>query len=168
MPVDLRNIFSGFLVLMSDGLYDAYQFCTQRPDFVNRDLGYLIAQEMKQSTDIAAVAQNVVKKVKQLYRSTCKKNGHKGRIDDITLIIRNLHPSMTGTTSWIHLILIVQESRQGYLCHNLHDNPCSRCFLWDVACAPFVVKSPWNLWLDHSHMVYLYRQLCTGNISLLH
>ena len=83
-------------MLMSDGLYDAYQLYTQRPDFVNRDLGYLIAQEMKQSTDIAAVAHNVVKKVKQLYRITCKKNVCKGRLDDITLVIRNLSYPMAS------------------------------------------------------------------------
>ena len=88
---------------MSDGLYDAYQLYTQRPAFVNQDLGYLIAQEMKQSTDIAAVAHNVVEKVKQLYRSTCKKNVCKGRLDDITLIIRNLNfpmGSLSHTASY--------------------------------------------------------------------
>ena len=115
MPVDLRNISAGFLVLMSDGLYDAYQSYTQRPAFVNQDLGYLIAHEMKQSTDITTVAQNVVENVKQLYRSMCKKTRHKGRIDDIMLVIRNLHPPTAGAT-WlciligVHLIVIVQES----------------------------------------------------------
>ena len=81
---------------MSDGLYDAYQLYTQRPTFVNQDLGYLIAHEMKQSTDIAVVAQKVVENVKQLYRSMCKKNGHKGRLDNITLVIRNLNYPMAS------------------------------------------------------------------------
>ena len=115
MPVDLRNIFSGFLVLMSDGLYDAYQFCMQRPDFVNRDLGYLIAQEMKQSTDIAAVAHNVVEKVKQLYRSTCKKNVCKGRLDDITLVIRNLNYPMASLSHATSYPGSLHASRVSYL-----------------------------------------------------
>ena len=91
MPIDLRTITSGFLVLMSDGLYEAYEAYTKRPSFVNQDLGYLIAQEMRRSADITSIAQNVVESVKQLYRSTCKRSGSKGRLDDITLIIRNLN-----------------------------------------------------------------------------
>ena len=91
MPIDLRTISSGFLVLMSDGLYEAYEACTKRPSFVNQDLGYLIAQEMRRSADITSIAQNVVESVKQLYRATCRRSGSKGRLDDITLIIRELN-----------------------------------------------------------------------------
>lgn len=74
---------------MSDGLYEAYEAFTKRPSFVNQDLGYLIAQEMRRSTDLTSVAQNVVENIKQLYRNTCKKTVSKGRLDDITLIVRN-------------------------------------------------------------------------------
>ena len=74
---------------MTDGLYDAFQAWTGRPAIVNQDLAHLVAQEMEQCHDIAHVAQNVVEKVKQVYKGSCMQRLSSGRIDDITLIIRN-------------------------------------------------------------------------------
>ena len=87
--IDLSN-FQGFLVLMSDGLYEAYESWTRRPAMVNQDIAHLIANEMKKTADISIVAQNVVEKVKSLFRSICQKDHRTGRLDDITLIVRNI------------------------------------------------------------------------------
>lgn len=87
-PIDLTN-FRGFLVLMSDGLYEAYEAWTRRPSMVNQDIAHLIAKELKHTADISIVAQNVVEKVKNLFRTTCQKDQRSGRLDDITLIVRN-------------------------------------------------------------------------------
>ena len=74
---------------MSDGLYEAYETWTQRPLMVNDDIAHLVAQEMKKTSDLSVVAQNVVEKVKSLFCHTCKEGHRSGRLDDITLIIRN-------------------------------------------------------------------------------
>lgn len=88
-PIDLRN-FQGFLVLMSDGLYEAYEAWTRHPSLVNQDIAHLIANEIKQTTDIiSVVAQNVVEKVKKLFCTTCQRDQCSGQLDDITLIVRN-------------------------------------------------------------------------------
>ena len=87
-PINL-NEFRGFLVLMSDGLYEAYETWTGRPFHVNEDIAHLVAEEMKKSSDLSIVAQNVVEKVKHLFRSACKEGKRSGRLDDITLIVRN-------------------------------------------------------------------------------
>ena len=94
-PLDTRSI-TGFLVLMTDGLYDAYQSWTGRPTMVNQDLAHLIAQEMDHCQDVAHVAQNVVEKVKQVYKVSCWEKRSPGRIDDITLIIRNFGYPLGG------------------------------------------------------------------------
>ena len=87
-PIHLSS-FQGFLILMSDGLYEAYEAWTHRPTMVNDDIAHLVAQEMKKTSDLSVVAQNVVESVKNLFRTTCKKDKRSGRIDDITLIVRN-------------------------------------------------------------------------------
>ena len=74
---------------MSDGLYEAYETWTGRPLRVNEDIAHLVAEEMKKSSDLSVVAQNVVEKVKHLFRSACKDGKRSGRLDDITLIVRN-------------------------------------------------------------------------------
>lgn len=88
-PINLLN-FCGFLILMSDGLYEAYEAWTHRPKFVNDDIAHLVAEEMKKTSDLSIVAQNVVEKVKHLFRTTCRDGRRSGRLDDITLIVRNL------------------------------------------------------------------------------
>ena len=87
-PINLHN-FRGFLILMSDGLYEAYEAWTGRPHLVNEDIAHLVAEEMKKTSDLSTIAQNVVEKVKYLFRSTCRDGRRSGRLDDITLIVRN-------------------------------------------------------------------------------
>ena len=87
--MDLTSVH-GFLVLMSDGLYEAYEAWTGRPDRVNEDIAQLVAQELKRCPDLKIVAQSVVDKVKTLYRDTCKRDRRSGRLDDITLVVKIL------------------------------------------------------------------------------
>ena len=75
---------------MSDGLYEAYEAWTGRPDMVNKDIAHLVVQELRGCGDLKVVAQKVVDKVKVLYRDTCKRDRRSGRLDDITLVIKNL------------------------------------------------------------------------------
>lgn len=75
---------------MSDGLYEAYEAWTGRPERVNDDIAHLVAQELKNCHDLKMVAQNVVEKVKHLYRDTCKRERRSGRLDDITLVVKSL------------------------------------------------------------------------------
>ncbi len=91
-PISISG-FYGFLLLMSDGLYEAYEAWTKRPDHINDDIAHLVSQEMKKCEDIRIVAQNVVDKVKYLYYDTCRKGRRSGRLDDITLIIKNIGKS---------------------------------------------------------------------------
>ena len=69
---------------------------------VNLDLAYQIANEMDQHIDLNHVAQNVVEKVKRLYRGVCWEKREKGRIDDITLIIRNFNYPMGTKVGQFH------------------------------------------------------------------
>ena len=78
---------------MSDGLYEAFEAWSGRPMRVNDDIAHLVSDEMKKTSDLSVVAQNVVEKVKYLFRGTCQKGKRSGRLDDITLIVRNFgHP----------------------------------------------------------------------------
>ncbi len=105
-PFDLTN-FRGFLILMTDGLYEAYEAWTHRPAMVNQDLAHLVSKEIRTSTEFHLVAQNVVENVKTKFQQSCKKGKQAGRLDDITLIVRNFgypnlshsssHPSMPST-----------------------------------------------------------------------
>ena len=57
---------------------------------VNEDIAHLVAQEMKKTSDLSVVAQNVVEKVKSLFCTSCRDGRRSGRLDDITLVVRNL------------------------------------------------------------------------------
>ena len=74
---------------MTDGLYEAYEAWTHRPAKVNEDIAHLVAKEIKDSTEFHLVAQRVVEKVKNVFLQSCKTEKHIGRLDDITLIVRN-------------------------------------------------------------------------------
>ena len=83
----------GFILFMSDGLYKAYEEWSKRPDRINEDLAHLVAREFKNcqhGEDERLVAQNVVEKVKHLYKETHKRAMTPGRLDDITLIVKRL------------------------------------------------------------------------------
>ena len=88
--IDLSSIRYGFLVLMSDGLYDAYQTYTGNPQSVNKDIAYLIKSEIEKAYDVGRVAQNVVNTVKTCFRQSCRNRMRNDRMDDITLVVRNL------------------------------------------------------------------------------
>lgn len=97
-PIDLST-FHGFLILMSDGLYEAYEAWTRRPDRINEDIAHLVAQELTKCPDLKMVAQNVVDKVRHLYRKTCKQDRRSGRLDDITLVVKSLIRPIVRTQS---------------------------------------------------------------------
>ena len=80
----------GFLLLMSDGLYEAYSSCTKSAHTVNQDLGQLVQAEMDRCTDLFAVAQQVVNAVKTDFYAMLINEQRRSRMDDITLIVRNL------------------------------------------------------------------------------
>ena len=85
-PVDLTG-FRGFLLLMTNGLYEAYEAWTHQPAKVNEDIAHLVAKEIRDSTDTNLVAQRVVEKVKNVFIQSCKTEKHIGRLDDITLVV---------------------------------------------------------------------------------
>ena len=94
---------------MTDGLYEAYEAWTHRPAKVNEDIAHLVAREIKETTEFHLVAQKVVEKVKTVFLQSCKTEKQIGRLDDITLIIRNFgyphlshsrsHPEVQQSTS---------------------------------------------------------------------
>ena len=84
----------GFLLLMSDGLYEAYGMCTKSMHTVNQDLGLLVQSEMNKCTDLYEVAQRVVQHVKDTFYSMLINEQRSSRMDDITLVIRNLGYSL--------------------------------------------------------------------------
>ena len=61
--------------------------------------------------DLKLVAQNVVEKVKALYRDTCKRDQRSGRLDDITLVVKTLG----------QLLMRSQSTRAPY--HHMHPHP---------------------------------------------
>lgn len=56
---------------------------------VNDDIAQLVVQEMKKTSDLSIVAQNVVENVKSHFYTACRDGQRSGRLDDITLIVRN-------------------------------------------------------------------------------
>ena len=93
-PIDL-SFCQGFLLLMSDGLYDAYKTWTRRPECVNEDIAHLVAKELKNCrASESMAAQNVVEKIKFLYHDMCKKTSRTGRLDDLTLIVKGIGASV--------------------------------------------------------------------------
>lgn len=89
----LRDVshLQGFLVLMSDGLYEAFLAWSRRPTSLNDDLAALIQRKMDRLSAVDQVAQVVVEEVKKLFVDTFRNRSESGRIDDITLLIHNLH-----------------------------------------------------------------------------
>lgn len=75
---------------MTDGLYEAYESWTRRPNKVNEDIAHLVAQEIRDASSFDLVAHNVVEKVKHVFQKSCRNESRVGRLDDVTLIVRNL------------------------------------------------------------------------------
>ena len=86
---------SAFLVLMSDGLYQALTDATGR-ETINGDIASMVAHEFGQQTTLNGVAQAVVDRVVRIHHDTfmtgsdAKKTLCKKR-DDITLLVRNFN-----------------------------------------------------------------------------
>ena len=85
-PWTVSNI-NGFLLLMSDGLFETYGkiIGSTKPQQIHNGLAKLVADEMQHHASLEGVAQAVVEGVKYSY----KQKAMKGKLDDITLIIYN-------------------------------------------------------------------------------
>ena len=88
-PLDITTI-RGFLLLMSDGLYDAHATVTNSLHTVNHDLALLVQRHLDHAPSINEVADKVIAEVATNFRNTIQRRGESARMDDITLIIRNL------------------------------------------------------------------------------
>ena len=88
-PWPITNLQNGFLLLMSDGLYEAYGTYIEsgNPQEVHEGIAALVVEEMNQRGSVSDVAQATVNRVRALVR-TCPGSP---RLDDITLIIRNFN-----------------------------------------------------------------------------
>lgn len=91
-PWDISNLQNKtFLILMSDGLYEAYGSCinTRNPPDLHSSLARLVADEMRLHNRIDRVGQAVVNRVKEQFKETCRRDRKDGKLDDMTLIIQN-------------------------------------------------------------------------------
>ena len=88
-PLDITTI-RGFLLLMSDGVYDAYSSFSNSLHTVNHDIALLVQRHMDHTYDIQGVAQGVVEEIKTNFHKKLKQERRGARLDDITLVIRNL------------------------------------------------------------------------------
>lgn len=88
-PLDITTI-RGFLLLMSDGVYDAYSSFSNSLHTVNHDIALLVQRHMDHTRDIQGVAQGVVEEIKTNFHKKLKQERRGARLDDITLVIRNL------------------------------------------------------------------------------
>uniref|UniRef100_A0A0B6ZFE9 TGF-beta-activated kinase 1 and MAP3K7-binding protein 1 n=1 Tax=Arion vulgaris TaxID=1028688 RepID=A0A0B6ZFE9_9EUPU len=84
-----------FLVIMSDGLYQALTDATGT-ETVNGDIAKMVAQEFSQQTTLTGVAQAVVDRVVRIHHDTFMtgNEAHKTlcqKRDDITLLVRNFN-----------------------------------------------------------------------------
>ncbi|KAI8479174.1 PREDICTED: TGF-beta-activated kinase 1 and MAP3K7-binding protein 1-like [Branchiostoma belcheri] len=92
-----------FLMLFSDGLYKSLEKCTGT-DSVNRDLAYMVSEELGNQSTLNSVAQAVVDRVVRLHHDTFMRGGDHARLcakrPDIMLIVRNFnHPFPNALTS---------------------------------------------------------------------
>lgn len=88
-PIDI-TIIRGFLLLMSDGLYDAYATTTNSMHTVNHDIACLVQRHMDHMHDINEIAQKVIAETVSNFRAMVQRGQKVARMDDITLVIRNL------------------------------------------------------------------------------
>lgn len=100
-PWDIVELNNAFLVLMSDGLYEAYGYCigTQNPPEIHSSLGSLIARVMKEQRVMERVSQTIVDRVKNQYKEMHERARNDGKLDDMTLIIQNLNYLMDDLIS---------------------------------------------------------------------
>lgn len=84
-----------FMVLMSDGLYQALADATGT-ETVNGDIAKMVAQEFSQQTTLTGVAQAVVDRVVRIHHDTFMTGNQAQKAlcqkrDDITLLVRNFN-----------------------------------------------------------------------------
>lgn len=75
---------------MSDGVYDAYSSFSNSVHTVNHDIALLVQRHMDHTHDLQGVAQGVVEEIKDNFHRKLKQDRRGARLDDITLVIRNL------------------------------------------------------------------------------
>lgn len=85
---------TGFLVLMTDGLYKALE-AAHGPGQANQEIAAMVATEFALQTRLEAVAQAVVDRVRRIHRDTFISGGERSKFcerhEDMTLLVRNFH-----------------------------------------------------------------------------
>ncbi|XP_072512287.1 TGF-beta-activated kinase 1 and MAP3K7-binding protein 1 [Notamacropus eugenii] len=88
---------TGFLVLMSEGLYKALE-AAHGPGQANQEIAAMIDTEFAKQTSLDAVAQAVVDRVKRIHGDTFASGGERStfcpRHEDMTLLVRNFGYSL--------------------------------------------------------------------------
>lgn len=83
---------TGFLVLMSEGLYKALE-AAHGPGQANQEVAAMIDTEFAKQTSLDAVAQAVVDRVKRIHSDTFASGGERAKFcprhEDMTLLVRN-------------------------------------------------------------------------------
>lgn len=83
---------TGFLVLMSEGLYKALE-AAHGPGQANQEIAAMIDTEFAKQTSLDAVAQAVVDRVKRIHSDTFASGGERAKFcprhEDMTLLVRN-------------------------------------------------------------------------------
>ncbi|XP_016060779.1 PREDICTED: TGF-beta-activated kinase 1 and MAP3K7-binding protein 1 isoform X1 [Miniopterus natalensis] len=83
---------TGFLVLMSEGLYKALE-AAHGPGQANQEIAAMIDTEFAKQTSLDAVAQAVVDRVKRIHGDTFASGGERAKFcprhEDMTLLVRN-------------------------------------------------------------------------------
>ncbi|XP_015672205.1 TGF-beta-activated kinase 1 and MAP3K7-binding protein 1 isoform X2 [Protobothrops mucrosquamatus] len=83
---------TGFLVLMSEGLYKALE-AAHGPGQANQEIAAMIATEFAKQTSLDSVAQAVVDRVKRIHCDTYASGGERSKFcsrhEDMTVLVRN-------------------------------------------------------------------------------
>ncbi|XP_018425398.1 PREDICTED: TGF-beta-activated kinase 1 and MAP3K7-binding protein 1, partial [Nanorana parkeri] len=93
---------TGFLVLMSEGLYKSLE-AAHGPGQANQEIAAMIATEFAKQVSLDDVAQAVVERVKRIHHDTFLSGGERAKFctkhEDMTLLVRNLgYPLEEATT----------------------------------------------------------------------
>ncbi|OCT83111.1 TGF-beta-activated kinase 1 and MAP3K7-binding protein 1 [Xenopus laevis] len=84
---------TGFLVLMSEGLYKALE-SAHGPGQANQEIAAMIATEFAKQVSVDEVAQAVVERVKRIHHDTFASGAERAKFctkhEDMTLLVRNL------------------------------------------------------------------------------
>ncbi len=93
-PWAVNELQNSFLLLMSDGLYEAYgvYIDSGNPQEVHEGIASIVMEEMKTKSSIGEVAQATVDRVKWLLKS----QRPNAVLDDITLIVNNFNNPLRG------------------------------------------------------------------------